>query len=105
MLSISVLNSAYAHTEIHVGDITIKTGWINEPPLVGELNAIVLEFKKEFNTSNCLGELFKLFFYSLICLSLKNESDRFPHLENFGLYLEYNFSFIDIKFLMHNESK
>tara|TARA_Y100000780_G_scaffold232028_1_gene260526 strand:+ start:630 stop:1388 length:759 start_codon:yes stop_codon:yes gene_type:complete len=47
MLSISVLNSAYAHTEIHVGDITIKTGWINEPPLVGELNAIVLEFKKE----------------------------------------------------------
>ena len=38
-------------------------------------------------------------------LALKNESERFTHLENFGLYLEYNFSFIDIKFLIFNESK
>lgn len=47
ILFIAVLNAAYAHTAINVGDITIKAGWKNEPSLVGELNAVTLEFSQQ----------------------------------------------------------
>ncbi|MEM2759395.1 MAG: hypothetical protein QXU32_04990 [Nitrososphaerales archaeon] len=41
-----VFNSSYAHTDINVGDVRVVSGWKNEPPLVGELNSIVLELSK-----------------------------------------------------------
>ena len=47
IFSVSFSGQAYAHTEIHVGDVTIEAGWENEPPLVGELNSVLLEFNKE----------------------------------------------------------
>lgn len=34
---------ALAHTEIARGDVQVAVGWGNEPPLVGQLNTIVLE--------------------------------------------------------------
>ena len=40
------LNNAYAHTELVVGDVTIDIGWLDEPPLVGELNYVLFEFTK-----------------------------------------------------------
>jgi hypothetical protein len=33
---------ALAHEEITVGDYTIETGWLSEPPVVGQQNAIVV---------------------------------------------------------------
>jgi hypothetical protein len=32
----------FAHESITVGDYTIEIGWLNEPPLVGQQNAIVV---------------------------------------------------------------
>lgn len=37
------LRPALAHEEIVRGDIRIIGGWVNEPPLVGQINGIVLE--------------------------------------------------------------
>ncbi len=31
-----------AHTPVTVGDYTIEIGWVNEPPIVGQQNAIVV---------------------------------------------------------------
>lgn len=50
LFSAHALNSVYAHTDIHVGDVTVEVGWQQEPPLVGELNAITFEFTKEGDT-------------------------------------------------------
>ncbi len=49
MLSIAIANisNVYAHTGITVNGIEVSAGWLNEPPLVGELNSVVLEFKKD----------------------------------------------------------
>jgi hypothetical protein len=33
---------AFAHESITVGDYTIEIGWVNEPPIVGQQNAIVV---------------------------------------------------------------
>jgi len=32
----------FAHESITVGDYTVEIGWVNEPPLVGQQNAIVV---------------------------------------------------------------
>ncbi|MFN4337272.1 MAG: hypothetical protein ACK4FV_06825 [Candidatus Nitrosocaldus sp.] len=37
-------NNVYAHTNVVVGDVEIIAGWLNEPPVVGERNAIYFEF-------------------------------------------------------------
>lgn len=34
--------TAFAHTSITVGDYTVEIGWVNEPVLVGQQNAIVV---------------------------------------------------------------
>ncbi len=39
-------NNAYAHTNLVIKDITVSAGWVEEPPLVGELNKIYLKFVK-----------------------------------------------------------
>ncbi len=33
---------AFAHEAITVGDYTLEVGWVNEPPIVGQQNAIVV---------------------------------------------------------------
>jgi hypothetical protein len=43
LLAAFSLRPAYAHNELEVGDIRIIGGWVQEPPLVGQLNGIVLE--------------------------------------------------------------
>jgi hypothetical protein len=42
LLATFSLRPAYAHNETEVGDIRIIGGWVNEPPLVNQLNGIVL---------------------------------------------------------------
>src|SRR5258706_15186440 len=34
--------TAFAHTSITVGNYTVEIGWVNEPALVGQQNAIVV---------------------------------------------------------------
>ena len=34
--------TVFAHTSITVGDYTIQIGWVNEPAIVGEQNAVVV---------------------------------------------------------------
>ena len=34
--------TAFAHESVTVGDYTLEIGWVNEPPLVGQQNAIVV---------------------------------------------------------------
>jgi hypothetical protein len=36
------VQSALAHESITVGDYTLEIGWLNEPPIVGQPNAIVV---------------------------------------------------------------
>jgi hypothetical protein len=33
---------AFAHTTIHVGDYDVEIGWVDEPPIVGQRNAVVV---------------------------------------------------------------
>lgn len=33
---------AFAHTTVHVGDYDVEVGWVDEPPVVGQRNAIVV---------------------------------------------------------------
>ena len=33
---------ASAHTTIHVGDYDVEVGWVDEPPVVGQRNAVVV---------------------------------------------------------------
>ncbi len=33
---------ALAHTTVHVGDYDVEVGWVDEPPVVGQRNAIVV---------------------------------------------------------------
>ena len=34
--------TAFAHTTVHVGDYDIEVGWVDEPPAVGQRNAVVV---------------------------------------------------------------
>ena len=42
MLLLSNFHTVLAHETITVGDFEIEAGWLNEPPIVGEKNAIVI---------------------------------------------------------------
>ena len=37
-----VVQIASAHTPVNVGDYTIEVGWLTEPPIAGQMNAIVV---------------------------------------------------------------
>lgn len=42
-----LINNAYAHVGIQVKNININVGWLNEPPLVNELNYVTFKFTKD----------------------------------------------------------
>ena len=42
--------SASAHTTIHVGDYDVEIGWVDEPPIVGQRNAIVVNVSNTKST-------------------------------------------------------
>jgi hypothetical protein len=33
---------AYAHTTVQVGDYEVEVGWVSEPPIIGQQNAVVV---------------------------------------------------------------
>jgi hypothetical protein len=37
----------FAHKEVQIGNVTLEVGWVNEPPLVGILNQVLLSVSEE----------------------------------------------------------
>src|SRR5215207_6705574 len=42
--------NSYAHEDVQVGNITITAGWLTEPPLVNNLNSLLLMFHENDDT-------------------------------------------------------
>ncbi len=38
---------AFAHLSKKFGNVTVEVGWLNEPPLVGDLNSVTVQIQKE----------------------------------------------------------
>jgi hypothetical protein len=45
------VQTALAHTTIHVGNYDVEIGWVDEPPIVGQRNAIVVNVSNTTNAS------------------------------------------------------
>ena len=43
--------TASAHTTIHVGNYDVEIGWVDEPPIVGQRNAIVVNVSNTSSTN------------------------------------------------------
>jgi hypothetical protein len=43
---------ASAHTTIHVGDYDVEVGWVDEPPVVGQRNAVVVNVSNTKTTDS-----------------------------------------------------
>jgi hypothetical protein len=43
---------ASAHTTIHVGNYDVEVGWVDEPPIVGQRNAVVVNVSNTANASS-----------------------------------------------------
>lgn len=48
---VSSVQIASAHTTIHVGGYDVEVGWVDEPPIVGQRNGIVVNVSNTTNTS------------------------------------------------------
>jgi len=42
ILALAVIGIASAHTTVHNGPYNVEIGWLDEPPIVGQMNAIVM---------------------------------------------------------------
>ncbi len=42
LLAMAVIGHATAHTTVHNGPYSVEIGWLDEPPIVGQMNAIVM---------------------------------------------------------------
>ena len=40
------LNVAYAHITKRFGNVTLEVGWLNEPPIAGDLNSVTIQVQK-----------------------------------------------------------
>jgi len=42
ILALAIIGIASAHTTVHNGPYNVEIGWLDEPPIVGQMNAIVM---------------------------------------------------------------
>jgi hypothetical protein len=42
LAAVCMFQAASAHTTVHVGNYDVEVGWVDEPPIVGQRNAIVV---------------------------------------------------------------
>ena len=47
LLALAMTTVAFAHTAIKVGPYTVEVGWVNEPPVVGEKNAVFISITND----------------------------------------------------------
>jgi len=53
LFAISMVTTAWAHETITIGDYAVEFGWVNEPPIVGQPNALVINISpKDSSSSN-----------------------------------------------------
>ena len=42
ILAVAIIGSASAHTTVHNGPYNVEIGWLDEPPIVGQMNGIIM---------------------------------------------------------------
>jgi hypothetical protein len=52
IFSFSNVRNAYAHTTKKFGNLLVEVGWDNEPPLVGELNNVIVQVNQTSSTNS-----------------------------------------------------
>ena len=78
------IQSVYGHTEIKVGNYTIEAGWSNEPPLINNLNEVVIFiFENDSPVRNAMKDLSVSINYG----GVSKKVNFLPSEENVGQYL------------------
>src|SRR5919107_6252811 len=78
------IQSVYGHTEIKVGNYTIEAGWSNEPPLINNLNEVVIFiFENDSPVRNAMKDLSVSINYG----GINKKLDFLPSEESVGQYL------------------
>jgi hypothetical protein len=78
------IQAIYGHTEIQVGNYTIEAGWIEEPPLLNNLNDIVI---RVFENNDPVRNAMKDLSISIIYGGLSKKLNFVPSEESPGQYL------------------
>ncbi len=47
LLALAVTSIALAHTSLKIGPYTVEVGWVDEPPIVGEKNAVFISIAND----------------------------------------------------------
>ena len=78
------IQSVYGHTEIKVGNYTIEAGWSNEPPLINNLNEVVIFiFENDSPVRNAMKDLSVSISYG----GINKKLNFLPSEESVGQYL------------------
>lgn len=78
------IQSIYGHTEIKVGNYTIEAGWSNEPPLINNLNEVVIFiFENDSPVRNAMKDLLVSINYG----GINKKLNFLPSEESVGQYL------------------
>ena len=78
------IQSVYGHTEIKVGNYTIEAGWSNEPPLINNLNEVVIFiFENDSPVRNAMKDLSVSINYG----GINKKLNFLPSEESVGQYL------------------
>jgi hypothetical protein len=78
------IQSIYGHTEIKVGNYTIEAGWSNEPPLINNLNEVVIFiFENDSPVRNAMKDLSVSINYG----GINKKLNFLPSEESVGQYL------------------
>lgn len=78
------IQSVYGHTEIKVGNYTIEAGWSNEPPLINNLNELVIFiFENDSPVRNAMKDLSVSINYG----GINKKLNFLPSEESVGQYL------------------
>ena len=78
------IQSIYGHTEIKIGNYTIEAGWSNEPPLINNLNELVIFiFENDSPVRNAMKDLSVSINYG----GINKKLNFLPSEESVGQYL------------------
>jgi len=78
------IQSVYGHTEIKIGNYTIEAGWSNEPPLINNLNEVVIFiFENDSPVRNAMKDLSVSINYG----GISKKFNFLPSEESVGQYL------------------
>jgi len=79
------LQNSFAHKDVQVGNITITAGWLTEPPLVNNLNSLLLMFHENDDTP--IRNAMKDIIVNVQFGGVTKEVDFIPSDESSGTYL------------------